>query len=70
MNAELAFIGTNEAMCLVRSGIERYRTDFSVTFYSFIPSLPKREVVIMGRKDRKLSKVMEALVSVIHSIEW
>ena len=36
----------------------------------FIPSLPKREVVVMWRKDRKLSKIAEELVSIIHSIEW
>ena len=52
------------------SGIERFCHDGSVAFYSFTDSLPKREVVVMWRKDRKLSKVAMELKNVIHSIEW
>ncbi|MBQ1734342.1 MAG: hypothetical protein II038_05615, partial [Lachnospiraceae bacterium] len=64
------FVKAGVGMALVPSGIERFCIESSVIFYSFIPSLPKREVVVMWRKDRKLSKVAEELVSVIHSIEW
>ncbi len=70
LEAQIEFVRAGVGMALVPSGIERFCTDSSVTFYSFIQSLPKREVVVMWRKDRKLSKVAEELVSVIHSIEW
>ena len=70
LEAQIEFVKAGVGMALVPSGIERFCTDSSVTFYSFIPELPKREVVVMWRKDRKLSKVAEELVSVIHSIEW
>ncbi len=70
LEAQIEFVRAGVGMALVPSGIERFCTDSSVTFYSFIPPLPKREVVVMWRKDRKLSKVAEELVSVIHSIEW
>lgn len=70
LEAQIEFVKAGVGMALVPSGIERFCTDSSVAFYSFIPELPKREVVVMWRKDRKLSKVAEELVSVIHSIEW
>jgi len=70
LEAQIEFVKAGVGMALVPSGIERFCTDSSVTFYSFIPALPKRQVVVMWRKDRKLSKVAEELVSVIHSIEW
>ena len=70
LEAQIEFVKAGVGMALVPSGIERFCADSSVVFYSFIPSLPKREVVVMWQKDRKLSKVAEELVSVIHSIEW
>ena len=70
LEAQIEFVKAGVGMALVPSGIERFCIDSSVAFYSFIPELPKREVVVMWRKDRKLSKVAEELVSVIHSIEW
>ena len=70
LEAQIEFVKAGVGMALVPSGIERFCIESSVIFYSFIPSLPKREVVVMWRKDRKLSKVAEELVSVIHSIEW
>lgn len=70
LEAQIKFVKAGVGIALVPSGIERFCTDSSVAFYSFIPELPKREVVVMWRKDRKLSKVAEELVSVIHSIEW
>ena len=70
LEAQIKFVKAGVGMALVPSGIERFCIDSSVAFYSFIPELPKREVVVMWRKDRKLSKVAEELVSVIHSIEW
>ena len=70
LEAQIEFVKTGIGMALMPSGIERFCNDGSVTFYSFTDSLPKREVVVMWRKDRKLSKVAEELKDVIHSIEW
>lgn len=70
LEAQIEFVKAGVGMALVPSGIERFCNDDSVTFYSFIDPLPKRQVVIMWLKDRKLSKVAEELKDVIHSIEW
>lgn len=70
LEAQIEFVKAGIGMALMPSGIERFCNDGSVTFYSFTDSLPKREVVVMWRKDRKLSKVAEELKDVIHSIEW
>ena len=70
LEAQIEFVKAGVGMAVVPSGIERFCKPEEVTFYSFIPSLPKREVIVMWRKDRKFSKVAKDLVSVIHSIEW
>lgn len=70
LEAQIEFVKTGVGMALVPSGIERFCNDSSVSFYSFTEPLPKREVVVMWRKDRKLSKIAEELKKVIHSIEW
>lgn len=70
LEAQIEFVKAGVGMALVPSGIERFCTDSSVTFYSFTDSLPKREVVVMWRKDRKLSKVAIELKNVIQFISW
>ena len=70
LEAQIEFVKAGVGMALVPSGIERFCKPEEVTFYSFNQSLPKREVVVMWRKDRKPSKIAEELVSVIRSIEW
>ena len=70
LEAQIEFVKAGIGMALMPSGIERFCHDGSVAFYSFTDSLPKREVVVMWRKDRKLSKVAMELKNVIHSIEW
>lgn len=70
LEAQIEFVKAGVGMALVPSGIERFCDDKSVNFYSFTDSLPKREVVVMWRKNRRLSKVAEELKDVIHSIQW
>lgn len=70
LEAQIEMVKADVGCALVPSDIERLCTDSSVTFYSFVPPLPKREVVVMWRKDRKLSKTAEELKNVIHSIAW
>ena len=69
LEAQIEFVKAGVGMALVPSGIERFCKPEEVTFYSFNQSLPKREVVVMWRKDRKLSNVAMELKNVIHSIE-
>ena len=70
LEAQIEFVKAGVGMALVPSGIERFCKPEEVKFYSFSQPLPKREVVVMWRKDRILSTVAKELVSVIHSIEW
>lgn len=70
LEAQIEFVKAGVGMALMPSGIERFCTDQSVVFYSFTNPLPKREVVVMWRKDRNLSRVTDELKHVIHSISW
>lgn len=70
LEAQIEFVKAGIGMALVPSGIERFCNDGSVAFFSFTDPLPKREVVVMWRKDRQLSKVAAELKDVIHSIAW
>ena len=70
LEAQIEMVKANVGMALMPSGIERFCKPDELRFYSFVPSLPKREVVVMWRKDRTLSKVAEDLKQVILSIPW
>ncbi len=70
LEAQIEFVKAGVGMALMPSGIERFCNDSSVKFYSFKDPLPKREVVVMWRKDQKLSKTAEELKKVIHDIQW
>lgn len=70
LEAQIEFVKAGMGMALMPSGIERFCKPGDVVFYSFTDPLPKREVVVMWRKDQKLSKVATELKDVIHSIEW
>ena len=70
LEAQIEMVKAGVGMALMPSGIERFCKDQEVMFYSFKDPLPQREVVIIWRKDRKLSKVAEELKNMIHSIKW
>ncbi|MBR6095595.1 MAG: LysR family transcriptional regulator [Oscillospiraceae bacterium] len=70
LEAQIEMVKAGMGMALMPGGIERFCRDDSVTFYSFRDRLPKRELVVMWRKDRPLSQVAEELKQVIHSIPW
>lgn len=70
LEAQIEMVKAGVGMAVVPSGIERFCSPSDVTFYSFTEPLPRREVVVMWRRDRKLSKTAEELKQVIHSIEW
>ena len=70
LEAQIEFVKAGVGMALMPSGIERFCKPGDAVFYSFTESLPRREVVVMWRKDQKLSKTAEELKTVIHSIQW
>ena len=70
LEAQIELVKAGVGMALMPSGIERFCKPDEVTFYSFIPVLPKREVIVMWRKDRSLSKAAEELKRMIVSIKW
>ncbi len=70
LEAQIEFVKSGVGMALMPSGIERFCKPGDAVFYSFTESLPRREVVVMWRKDQKLSKTAEELKKVIHSIQW
>ena len=70
LEAQIEMVKANVGLALVPSGIERFCKPGELCFYSFVPSLPMRQVVVMWRKDRTLSKVAEELKNVIKSIAW
>lgn len=70
LEAQIEMVKAGVGMALMPSGIERFCKPGNVVFYSFTAPLPKREVVVMWRKDQKLSKTAEELKNVIHSIQW
>lgn len=70
LQAQIEMVKAGVGMALVPSGIELFCRDAGVRFYSFIDPLPRREVVVMWRKDSKLSNAALALKNVICSTRW
>ena len=70
LGAQIAMVRAGVGMALTPSGIERFCHPGEVTFYSFTQSLPKRELVVMWRRDRKLSQAARELKEVIRGIAW
>ena len=69
LQAQIQMVKAGVGIALVPSGISYFcRND--VKFYSFLDDLPKREVVVMWRKDHKLSTVAQDLKQMIHDISW
>ncbi len=70
LEAQIAMVRAGVGMALVPSGIERFCGPEEVRFYSFAQELPKRELVVMWRRDRRLSRAAEELKTVIHGTAW
>lgn len=70
LEAQINMVRRGVGMAVVPSGIERFCDRHEVRFYSFLQELPRREVVVMWRKDRSQPKVVTDLISVMTQIEW
>lgn len=70
LEAQIEMVKAGVGMALMPSGIERFCSGREAVLYSFAEELPKREVAVMWRRDRKLSNAAHRLIEIIHSIEW
>ncbi|MBR1585442.1 MAG: LysR family transcriptional regulator [Clostridia bacterium] len=70
LEAQIAMVKAGVGMALMPSGIERFCANREAAFYSFRQALPRREVVIMWRRDRKLSQAAEEFKGVVRRIAW
>lgn len=69
LEAQIAMVRAGVGMALVPTGIERFCSSGEIEFYSLKQDLPRREVVAMWRKDRKLNQVTRALLDVLKETE-
>ena len=70
LEAQIAMVRAGIGMALMPSGIERFCDPKEVNFYSFVQPLPKRELVVMWRKDRQLSQTAKKLKQIMQNIDW
>ena len=70
LEAQIAMVKAGVGVALLPSGIERFCTPGEVRFYSVLQPLPRREVALIWRKNRALSRAAEDLKQVIRSIPW
>lgn len=70
LGAQIAMVRAGVGAALMPSGIDRFCPAGEVAFYSFIQPLPRREVVVLWRRNRPLSQVAEELKKIILNIDW
>lgn len=70
LDAQIAMVRAGIGMALLPSGIERLCSPDEVRFYSLKQTLPKREVVVMWRKDSHLNNVTKELIEIMKEIVW
>ena len=70
LSAQIALVKAGVGAALMPTGIERVCEPGEVNFYSFRQQFPKRQVVVMWRKDRPLSKAAEDLKNIIVGMDW
>ena len=70
LEAQIEMVRAGVGMALFPSGIERFCMPGEVEFYSFVQGLPKREVVLIQRRDHLNTNVVNELISIIKGIKW
>lgn len=70
LRAQIEMVKAGVGMALVPTGVSRFCNETEVNFYSIIQTLPKRKLVVMWRKEQKLSKTAEELKNIILGIDW
>ena len=70
LEAQINMVRRGIGMAVVPTGIERFCNPGEVRFYSFKQELPRREVAVMWRKDRKPPKTVTDLIAIMKQINW
>lgn len=70
LEAQIEMVKSGVGLAMVPSGIEKFVSRQEAVFYSFVPMLPRREVVVMWRRGRKLPQTAQDLVRLICSMKW
>ena len=70
LEAQIAMVRAGVGMALVPAGIERFCSSDEVIFYSLAQSLPKREVVVMWRRDQQPNRAGRELLHIMKEIAW
>lgn len=65
IESQIAMVRAGVGMALVPTGIERFCGENDVKFYSFKQNLPRREIVAIWRKDKKLSNVAKTMLKLL-----
>ena len=70
LEAQIAMVRAGVGMALLPSGIERFCSPDEVKYYSFKQALPKRDVVVMWQRDRRLNQAVRALIEIMKEVSW
>lgn len=70
LEAQIAMVRAGVGMALLPSGIERFCSSHEVKYYSFKQALPKRDVVVMWQRDRRLNQAVRALIEIMKEVSW
>lgn len=71
LEAQIEMVRTGIGAALIPTGLIKYRAHVdNINYYSLVQPLPKREVAIIYRNDKPLSKVVMDLINDIKEIDW
>lgn len=70
LEAQIAMVRAGIGMALLPSGIKCFCAPDEVNYYSFVQELPKRDVVVMWQRERRLSSISNDLIKIMKEISW
>ncbi len=70
LEAQIAMVRAGIGAALVPGGIDRFCPSEEVRYYSFKQQLPKREVVVLWRREQHLNGVTKELLRMMKEINW
>ena len=69
LEAQISMVSAGVGAALLPSGIERLASPEDVVYYSFAEELPRREVVLMHRRDAHVNSAMRAFIDIMKETE-
>lgn len=70
LEAQIAMVRAGVGMAFVPAGVNQFCSNDEVRFYSLTQELPKREVVVIWRKDRQLNQATKDMIDMMKDIQW